>query len=94
MMMTQKQQQEQQQQTVQCKCCKDTTTASTTTASPPLYVKTVFHELEAREALDSLVTIVSVFVRHVPQQKEAVIAAFNDAGKFTLMCGDCVNDVG
>eukprot|EP00957_Ditylum_brightwellii_P069697 5293057-Ditylum_brightwellii.AAC.1 len=33
---------------------KDATTASTTTAPPPLHVKTVFHELEARDALKSL----------------------------------------
>eukprot|EP00957_Ditylum_brightwellii_P171259 13036877-Ditylum_brightwellii.AAC.1 len=39
---------------VWCKRCKDATTASKTTAPPPLHEKTVFHELEAREALTSL----------------------------------------
>eukprot|EP00957_Ditylum_brightwellii_P002832 217243-Ditylum_brightwellii.AAC.1 len=72
----------------------DTTTALPTTASPQLHVKTVFHELEAKEALKSLVIIVSVFARYAPQQKEAAIAAFNDARKFTLMCNDGTTDIG
>jgi cation-transporting ATPase 13A1 len=35
-----------------------------------------------------------VFARHAPREKEAVVAALNACGKFTLMCGDGTNDVG
>jgi manganese-transporting P-type ATPase len=41
-----------------------------------------------------LVPLISVFGRHTPHQKEAVVAAFNAAGYRTLMCGDGTNDVG
>jgi manganese-transporting P-type ATPase len=44
--------------------------------------------------LKELVPSVSVFARHAPRQKEAIIAAFNEAGYKTLMCGDGTNDVG
>ena len=37
---------------------------------------------------------ISVFARHAPRQKEAIIAAFNAGGKTSLMCGDGTNDVG
>mmetsp|Transcript_30537 Transcript_30537/g.61020 ORF Transcript_30537/g.61020 Transcript_30537/m.61020 type:complete len:1555 (+) Transcript_30537:226-4890(+) len=48
----------------------------------------------ARAELASIVPIISVFARHAPRHKEAVIAAFNSAGCHTLMCGDGTNDVG
>ena len=37
---------------------------------------------------------ISVFARHAPRQKEAVIFSLNKAGEMTLMCGDGTNDVG
>ena len=45
-------------------------------------------------ALSRLVPHVSVFARHAPRHKEAVVAALNKANSFTLMCGDGTNDVG
>ena len=53
----------------------------------------LFHPV-AQTALSRLVPLVSVFARHAPRQKEAVVAAFNCGGKHTLMCGDGTNDVG
>ena len=44
--------------------------------------------------LKDLVQIVSVYARHAPRQKEAVVAAYNLAGKHTMMTGDGTNDVG
>eukprot|EP00566_Odontella_aurita_P003381 CAMPEP_0113584308 /NCGR_PEP_ID=MMETSP0015_2-20120614/33028_1 /TAXON_ID=2838 /ORGANISM="Odontella" /LENGTH=1570 /DNA_ID=CAMNT_0000489337 /DNA_START=20 /DNA_END=4732 /DNA_ORIENTATION=+ /assembly_acc=CAM_ASM_000160 len=44
--------------------------------------------------LSALVPLVSVFARHAPRQKEAVLAALNASGNTTLMCGDGTNDVG
>jgi cation-transporting ATPase 13A1 len=44
--------------------------------------------------LARLVPLISVFARHAPHQKEAVIVAFNHGGYHTLMCGDGTNDVG
>lgn len=48
----------------------------------------------ARKMFKILVPLISVFARHSPRQKEAVIKALNDAGHITLMCGDGTNDVG
>ena len=48
----------------------------------------------ALEKLRYVVPHVSVFARHAPRQKEAVVAALNACGLFTLMCGDGTNDVG
>jgi magnesium-transporting ATPase (P-type) len=42
---------------------------------------------DAQSVLAKLVPLVSVFARHAPHQKEAVIAAFNHGGYCTLMCG-------
>ena len=48
----------------------------------------------ALAALSTIVPYVSVFARHAPRHKEAVVAALNLCGKFTMMCGDGTNDVG
>jgi len=48
----------------------------------------------AQDVLKSLVPLVSVFARHAPRQKEAIVAAFNLGGFKTLMCGDGTNDMG
>lgn len=53
----------------------------------------LFHPA-AQAALKEIVPLISVFARHAPRQKEAVIAAFNLGGFNTLMCGDGTNDVG
>merc|ERR1719203_864297 len=44
--------------------------------------------------LQSLVPLITIFARHSPTQKEAVIHALNQCGNTTLMCGDGTNDVG
>lgn len=49
--------------------------------------KTVLLHPDAQKTLQRLVPLISVFARHAPRQKEAVIAAFNGAGRYTLMCG-------
>ena len=49
---------------------------------------------KAQVVLSRIVPLVSVFARHAPHQKEAVVAAFNRGGFHTLMCGDGTNDVG
>jgi magnesium-transporting ATPase (P-type) len=53
----------------------------------------LFHPA-AQAFLKDLVSLVSVFARHSPRQKEAIIAAFNLGGFKTLMCGDGTNDMG
>jgi manganese-transporting P-type ATPase len=47
-----------------------------------------------QRSLARIVNLVSVFARHTPHQKEAVIAAFNRSGEQTMMAGDGTNDVG
>mmetsp|Transcript_11071 Transcript_11071/g.16261 ORF Transcript_11071/g.16261 Transcript_11071/m.16261 type:complete len:1316 (-) Transcript_11071:26-3973(-) len=44
--------------------------------------------------LKELVQLISVYARHAPRQKEAVIAAYNLVGEYTMMTGDGTNDVG
>ena len=56
--------------------------------------KTVLFHPAAQAILKDLVPLISVFARHAPRQKEAVIAALNMGGRYTLMCGDGTNDVG
>jgi len=56
--------------------------------------RAVLNHPAARDALSALVPFISVFARHAPRHKEAVIAAFNASGCHTLMCGDGTNDVG
>jgi manganese-transporting P-type ATPase len=48
----------------------------------------------AQDVLQMIVPIISVFARHAPHQKEAVVTALNRGGYHTLMCGDGTNDVG
>mmetsp|Transcript_30122 Transcript_30122/g.72302 ORF Transcript_30122/g.72302 Transcript_30122/m.72302 type:complete len:251 (-) Transcript_30122:1179-1931(-) len=48
----------------------------------------------AQVVLMRLVPLVSVFARHAPRQKEAIVAAINLGGFKTLMCGDGTNDMG
>eukprot|EP00980_Cylindrotheca_fusiformis_P026148 scaffold15472_cov117-Cylindrotheca_fusiformis.AAC.12 len=52
----------------------------------------LFHP-SAQAILKDIVPLVSVFARHAPRQKEAIIAAFNLGGYKTLMCGDGTNDM-
>ena len=44
--------------------------------------------------LKSIVPYVTIFARVSPAQKEAIVLALNEAGLYTLMCGDGTNDVG
>ena len=44
--------------------------------------------------LQALCPRVTIFARVSPAQKETVLRSLNDAGLFTLMCGDGTNDVG
>jgi cation-transporting ATPase 13A1 len=60
----------------------------------PTDEKTILFHQGAQAVLKDLVPLVSVFARHAPRQKEAVVAAFNLSGRHTLMCGDGTNDVG
>ncbi len=50
-------------------------------------VKTVLLHPDAQSTMQNIVPLISVFARHAPRQKEAVIAAFNGAGRYTMMCG-------
>ena len=54
--------------------------------------KTVLLHPDAQSTMQNLVPLISVFARHAPRQKEAVIAAFNGAGRYTMMCGKFRND--
>jgi cation-transporting ATPase 13A1 len=53
----------------------------------------LFHPA-AQNVLKDFVPLVSVFARHAPRQKEAIVAAYNLSNLKTLMCGDGTNDVG
>ncbi|CAB9527936.1 Probable manganese-transporting ATPase catp-8 [Seminavis robusta] len=54
--------------------------------------KSILLHPKAQQVLKELVQVVSVFARHAPHQKEAVVAAFNLSGHYTLYCGDGTND--
>lgn len=56
--------------------------------------RSVLNHPAARSALSLLAPVISVFARHAPRHKEAVVDAFNASGRHTLMCGDGTNDVG
>lgn len=45
-------------------------------------------------SLSHLSNHVKVFARVSPRQKEEILVSLNNAGMFTLMCGDGTNDVG
>lgn len=62
--------------------------------SSTLEEKNLLLSSPAQCILKDIVPIISVFARHAPHQKEAVVAAFNHGGFQTLMCGDGTNDVG
>jgi manganese-transporting P-type ATPase len=53
--------------------------------------QTLFHP-DAQALLKDIVPLITVFARHAPRQKEAIIAALNLGGYKTLMCGDGTND--
>eukprot|EP01038_Epipyxis_sp_PR26KG_P009601 gene9601-12930_t len=52
------------------------------------------YKSEYSSILKSISPHVSIFARVSPTQKESIVIALNDAGLFTLMCGDGTNDVG
>lgn len=56
--------------------------------------KALLLDPRVQRVLVDLVPLVTVFARHAPYQKEAVVAALNHAGYTTLMAGDGTNDVG
>jgi manganese-transporting P-type ATPase len=62
--------------------------------SVPLDEKAILMSAPAQNILQTLAPLISVFARHAPHQKEAVVAALNHGGHQTLMCGDGTNDVG
>ena len=72
------------------------TSVSTTSSTQPsaLNESNALLHPEAQKVLSELVPVISVFARHAPRQKEAVVAAYNLGGYNTLMCGDGTNDVG
>jgi cation-transporting ATPase 13A1 len=67
---------------------------STSTRAATLDEKHILFHPAAQTILAKLVRCISVFARHTPHQKEAVVAALNKGGVRTLMCGDGTNDVG
>lgn len=67
---------------------------SSTTYNSRLDEKHLLLSPESQSILKVVAPLISVFARHAPYQKEAVVAAFNHAGFQTLMCGDGTNDVG
>ena len=56
--------------------------------------KALLMDHKVQKVLVELVPLVSVFARHAPYQKEAVVAALNHSGHTTLYTGDGTNDVG
>jgi cation-transporting ATPase 13A1 len=57
-------------------------------------IKNIMLSQASLKILSTITPYISVFARHTPYHKEAVISSLNISGKYTLMCGDGTNDVG
>jgi len=56
--------------------------------------ESVGEAIDRAHLFSQLCPYVVLFARVSPAQKEEIVLALNDAGMFTLMCGDGTNDVG
>ena len=56
-------------------------------ASATTNEKSLLLHPRSQAVIQQLVSVVSVFARHAPHQKEAIVAAFNHSGHYTCMVG-------